>query len=1222
MKKIYYLFVMFSIASFGQTATENYIKSTTYKKPSTQGSVNTANPSDATIKINYFDGLGRPIQQISHKQSGIGNDLVTHIEYDAYSRPVKEFLPIANGQTLNLHSVDATTVGTYYSTPAIPTIEVTSNPFTEKNLEDSPLSRVLKQAAPGNDWAMGSGHEIKFDYQTNNIANEVKLFKATSDFIANDITLSNWSGTVYYPANQLYKTITKDENWVSGKNNTTEEFKNKDGQVILKRTYCDYGGGGRVSPQVQHNTYYVYDQYGNLTFVIPPKADAAITPSVLNDLCYQYKYDHRNRLIEKKLPGKDWEFIIYDKLDRVVATGPALSPFTDFTAPDNVGWLITKYDAFDRSIVTGWLKSSSVNSSGRASLQNLYSNPSLPVSESKSATTNQVNGAGSFMTRYTNTAIPSSLATEYHVLTVSYYDDYTTNLTFNPTISYTIPSMSPQPVYYNDTMTKPKGLPTISWIRVPQTSSLFNAEKSYVLYDIKGRAVRNFINNHLGGFTQTDSQMEPITGRVNYTITTHSRNTATAQIITREDFTYSAQDRLLSHSHTINGGVPQLLAENTYDELGQLISKKVGNTSTNPLQKVDYRYNIRGWLTGINDQTPNTLTGRLALNTAENDLFSFRINYNKTEDNMYSGKALYNGNIAETQWKTSEDNVLRKYGYGYDAINRLRSAVYMKPDENDQNPYFSYDEYMNYDKNGNITSLSRFGDYDDPVYPIYIDELSYFYDSNNGGNRLMKVTDSTNKPSGFKDDSDGTNDNVDDYAYDNLGNMTSDQNKKITLIKYNHLNLPVEIYFDSGNAGVITYLYNATGQKVQKKVVFPSGGPGTLITDYLSGFQYVNEVLNFFPTSEGYVQNTVLASINNYNYVFSYKDHLGNVRLSYSKDPQDGSLTILEENHYYPFGLKHTNYNSSLNQFGEENAKVVLAQKIPPGGEEPIDIGEYKRNKYKYNGKEYQDELGLNMYDYGARNYDPALGRWMNIDPLAEKYRRWTPYNYGVNNPIRYIDPDGMSVDDITIRGKNVETGKMEPAVVVKTDKIDVTVDVPQLPVLPTRDPVTGNTRVPEPTVIGGVDKALAPLEAVFGQTQAIQVSVGAGIAVGGGVSGGFQIAAIVQGVDAGGVFSYSTDGPSPTVGLMAGAGAEVGAIFAAPSTKGNFDRFTVAGPSVNLSGGVGPVSGTVSMGVKAFWNPVPTSYSVSVGSGPSVFKRGAAASFTNTVLQSTLVKP
>ena len=174
---------------------------------------------------------------------------------------------------------------------------------------------------------------------------------------------------------------------------------------------------------------------------------------------------------------------------------------------------------------------------------------------------------------------------------------------------------------------------------------------------------------------------------------------------------------------------------------------------------------------------------------------------------------------------------------------------------------------------------------------------------------------------------------------------------------------------------------------------------------YLSGFQYKNTILQFFPHAEGYVNAKLIKSNYKFNYVFNFTDHLGNIRLSYSQDPVTNVLKIIEENHYYPFGLKHTNYNSDIATFKVQNETVTIA---------PSNTVDYK---YKYNGKEYQDELGLNMYDYGARNYDPAIGRWMNIDPLAEQYRRWSPYNFCVNNPMRFIDPDGMGVNDVTIIG-------------------------------------------------------------------------------------------------------------------------------------------------------------------------------------------------------------
>ncbi|RXM65052.1 hypothetical protein BOQ60_12595 [Chryseobacterium sp. CH1] len=266
--------------------------------------------------------------------------------------------------------------------------------------------------------------------------------------------------------------------------------------------------------------------------------------------------------------------------------------------------------------------------------------------------------------------------------------------------------------------------------------------------------------------------------------------------------------------------------------------------------------------------------------------------------------------------------------------------------------------------------------------------------------------------------------------YDVNGNMTSMKDKGINSIVYNHLNLPNAfamnypdpIIVGQRSSANVGYLYRADGTKLRKTYsTRPArGNIRTSMTDYLDGFQYSYREaggicltcrteyafeeqaygnistafpdlgdpptwkLDFVPTSEGFY------SFTENRYIYQYKDHLGNARVSFSKD-STGVLEVTDTNDYYPFGLNHISEFKGL-------------------------LGGYLN--YKYNGKELQE---TGMYDYGARMYMPDLGRWGVVDPLAETSRRWSTYTYAYNNPIRFIDPDGMQNKDITF-GKNIST--------------------------------------------------------------------------------------------------------------------------------------------------------------------------------------------------------
>ena len=313
-----------------------------------------------------------------------------------------------------------------------------------------------------------------------------------------------------------------------------------------------------------------------------------------------------------------------------------------------------------------------------------------------------------------------------------------------------------------------------------------------------------------------------------------------------------------------------------------------------------------------------------------------------------NGTTGFNGNI--TAMSLTANSQSHAYSFTYDGLNRMLNAAH------GSNQYT--EKVTGYDKNGNILGLQRYGQTGASSYGL-VDNLTYTYN----GNKLTRVDDAVTATSytGGTNFINGAN-TSNEYTYDANGNLTKDLNKGIANITYNLLSLPQVVTFSDGST--IRYMYSADGTKLKATHVINGV---TTTTDYCGNVIYENGTAKRLLNDEGYVDLTT----NTYYYYL--KDHQGNNRVVINS-----SGTVQETNHYYPFGGL---FSTSTN--------------VQP---------------YKYNGKELDTKKGLNLYDYGARHYDAALGRWHVVDPMAEKYGSLSPYSYCYNNPTIFIDPLGMDI--------------------------------------------------------------------------------------------------------------------------------------------------------------------------------------------------------------------
>ncbi|AYN00136.1 DUF6443 domain-containing protein [Chryseobacterium sp. 3008163] len=946
-------FPFFGTAQTTPTPSENYTYTKIYLSE---------DGSKKSESVQYFDELGRPKQSVQVKATPLGQDLVVPVVYDQLGRQTQSILPVPMPTAnLGIQAVSENTANTYYGV---------ANAYSLQKLEASPLARPLEVAHPGAEWAMGSGHTQKIDYALNKNADQVKKYAVTHSW-QSATAVSSLSAVSLYSEKVLTKNTATDED-----GNKTIEFKNSLGQTVLVRKV--------MTASQNADTYYIYNDYGNLVYVISPKAEMLIsnggntvTQQILDDLCYQYKYDNRARLVEKKLPGKGWEYMVYDKQNRLVLSQDAILRTTNnsFNAK---GWMFTKYDRFGRVVYTGFFS----NTGSRAAMQNAINSMTANFgnNEEKSTTAITQNGMDVY---YTKNAFPTGSMT---IMSVNYYDTYPA-YSFNPAF--------PSAIYGKSVLTDQSSA-NVSTRTLPVMKLVKNIEdngwtKGYVYYDNQARAIGSHSINHLGGYTRTESDLD-FAGMLLQSKTFHKRLGSDAEKIITQTFTYDHQNRLLVHKHKVDNNAEEILTQNDYNELSQLRSKKVGGKIVgNGLQNVDYTYNIRGWMTQIND--PANLGG---------DLFGYKIKYNQVEgletpdtsDPTLKVLPKYNGNIAEVDWKTgvTANESLKRYGYVYDNMNRLSAGFY----QNSTNPSLrEYFEKATYDINGNINTMKRTAQKMGGT-ALLIDNLSYQYENSGASNRLQKISENVTLNYGYPYQAAPT-----DIGYDANGNTTTFPDKGISSIQYNYLDLPKNII---QNSEVTNYTYRADGVKVKKLF-------NGLETDYLDGFQYKfthtwevpsgtmtnDEIkLRIIPTSEGYFDALRNA------YFYNYTDHLGNVRLSYSDRDENGEVTgdIVVNNcvdtpdgqfcnnyiisgeaegvtNYYPFGMMHNSeYNTSDNAY-----------------------------QNKYNGKELQE---TGMYDYGARMYMSDIGRWGVVDPLAEAATHLSPYHYGNNNPLMFNDPTGM----------------------------------------------------------------------------------------------------------------------------------------------------------------------------------------------------------------------
>ena len=893
--------------------------------------------------VQYFDGLGYPTVTATTTGED-GSTAYTLTTYDGKRREERKYLPMVIGTSFDYMSPEDII-------SASSTFHGDGTAYTQSHYDA--LDRVTKTDLPGHEWRendKANGTE----YSANTNADKVKHYEAPCG--VNSLIRAENTAYEFYPAGTLRKVATHD---ADGKTVTT--FTNLFGEKVLERTAAG-------------DTYYVYNDLGQLRFVLTPKYQTNKNKALE---AYEYRYDARGRVVKKILPGCEYIQYWYDKADRLLY-------MQDATLRNKGRYRFMLYDGLGRLCVQGLCS----NCKRSDSLI-----PRVTYDNSKTG----VCGTGYVLAA----EYDGKLLTNPTLEIVSYYDNY----------DYLTGAASG---YFGDGMEPDLTLTNAMYMKGFQTGSIVTTSDGKAMATVQWNDIRG---NVLGTKTRMPDGVTE-TERMTYTFTdkvaSHERHIDGLYgetVSMTEVNTYSnVTDRLTSTDITLSHGYGDYTKTVSYgyDQLGRL------NTVTRPTtgvggSTVSYAYDMRGWTREI-----STTEG-----------FSERLFY---QDG--AGTPYYNGNISSMTWRNGvTTNLTRGYTYQYDNANRLQNGYYGEGSglADCKN---RYNELMTYDQNGNITRIRRYGKTQSGSYG-YVDYLNMTYT----GNRLTGVTeDASSVTDEGSTDYKGPFGVATTCTYNDVGSLTSDEGRGIALIEYDYMNNPKRIQFTNGN--VTKYIYSATGEKLRTiyqtavpnitvamgskreltdaevlykdSVDYYHGGKltvknGRLDKCYFDGgyaqaynaflcvakpsFIYSGMLEGEEPTEEDMercrkMMESWHKQIEEHNntdaFFFHYytADHLGNIR-----EVVNESGEMEQTTNYYPFGTP----------FAEE------------AGNTNPDL-----QTHKYNGKEFDTMHGLNTYDYGARQYNSLFGRWDRMDPLCEKYYSVSPYAYCHNNPVMLTDPNGM----------------------------------------------------------------------------------------------------------------------------------------------------------------------------------------------------------------------